>query len=117
MEIKESTSGTSEVLTITGKIDVTTSGQLQDAIIAGINRGGCDFVLDLSGADYISSSGLRVLLIVIKRLKEQGGRLVIAAASGHIREVFDIAGFTPLFPMYPTIDEALAALADTQQKQ
>lgn len=89
-----------------GKLDATTSPKTEKDIVALLDQGEKRVVIDLSGLDYISSAGLRVLLLVAKRMKACQGRVVLYALQPQIREIFDIAGFTPLFPMVDTVAQA-----------
>ncbi len=79
---------------------------LQESISAGEDRILCDF----SGTEYISSAGLRVLLAAAKALKKADGKIGLCALKGPVREVFETAGFVPLFPIYGDEKEALAGL-------
>jgi anti-anti-sigma factor len=65
--------------------------------------------VDFSGVEYISSAGLRVLLVAAKRMG--GGGLVLCALTEPVRQVFDLAGFLPLFAVEASRDGALARLA------
>jgi anti-anti-sigma factor len=68
--------------------------------------------VDLAGLRYISSAGLRVLLVAAKRLKPEGGRLLLAAPSELVGQVLEIAGFSAMLETCPTIEEALARVAN-----
>jgi stage II sporulation protein AA (anti-sigma F factor antagonist) len=65
-------------------------------------------VLDFAGLDYISSAGLRMVLVVAKRLKQESGLLVLCGMQPHVHEVFDISGFLAILNVEPTRSEALA---------
>jgi stage II sporulation protein AA (anti-sigma F factor antagonist) len=108
MEIAESRHGLVFVVAPAGRIDSTTSEALQQALTKTITGGAERLVLDLAGASYISSAGLRVLLIVAKRLKTKSGTLVLCAMTDAVRQVFDLAGLLPLFLVEPTRDDAIA---------
>ncbi len=97
-------------IALDGRLDAASSPGVQDAINKQINAGHAKIVLDFSKMDYISSSGLRVLLMAVKTLKAKNGRMLIYAANEHVREVFNLAGFVPYFPMYADRQEALAAI-------
>ena len=58
--------------------------------------------------DYISSAGLRLVLVVAKRLKQDNGQLLLCGMQSHIREVFDISGFLAILNVADTRSEALA---------
>ena len=63
-------------------------------------------MIDGGTLDYISSTGLRVLLVAAKRLKAVEGKIVLSSLKPHILEVFEIAGFKSIFPIYATADQA-----------
>ena len=109
MNIVESTSaGAPDVLTLTlsGRIDAGTTDSFAGALTACIDRGERRLILDLAAVDYISSVGLRALILAAKRLAPLGGRIVLCAPQPRIRQLLDIAGFTSLFPIAASHDEA-----------
>lgn len=57
--------------------------------------------------DYISSAGLRVLLMAAKKTAKLKGKVVLAALCANVKEVFDIAGFTSIFTITDTQEEAI----------
>ncbi|MBL7135410.1 MAG: STAS domain-containing protein [Candidatus Marinimicrobia bacterium] len=57
--------------------------------------------------DYISSAGLRVLLQAAKKLNRIGGTLVLCSVKDEIKKVFDIAGLSPIFPIYIDQEDAI----------
>jgi anti-sigma B factor antagonist/stage II sporulation protein AA (anti-sigma F factor antagonist) len=65
-------------------------------------------VLDLGAVDYVSSAGLRVLMLASRQARAQGGTIVIAALQPVVREIFEISKFTLVFPCFATVAEALA---------
>lgn len=67
-------------------------------------------ILDCGGLSYVSSAGLRVVLIAGKRLRAVGGVLLLCGLNDQIGEVFQISGFGALFPIHDTVAAALAAL-------
>ncbi|MGI6548556.1 MAG: STAS domain-containing protein [Syntrophomonadales bacterium] len=95
------------VLGLEGRLDASTSSTLDKHLSGSIEGGEIKMVLDFSSLDYISSAGLRVLLMAAKKIKGAGGRLVLAGLKSHVREVFDIAGFSSIFPIYSTQEDAL----------
>jgi anti-anti-sigma factor len=93
------------VLNITGKIDTLTSPELQEAVMSEIANKPQKLVLDLSAVNYISSAGLRVLLIAQKSLKPTGGNVILVGANDSLKEIFNISGFTALFTFADTISD------------
>jgi anti-sigma B factor antagonist len=65
----------------------------------------------LEGLEYISSSGLRVFLSQLKKVRKQQGDIKLASMKPYIREVFDIAGFTQLFNIFDNENAAILSFA------
>ena len=108
MQIDESRHAGAVVVAPVGRIDSTTSPAL-DAHLLGLARAGEHrVVLDFSRVEYISSAGLRVMLTLAKRTKEAKGKLALAALGDSVRQVFELAGFLPLFSVEATAAEATA---------
>jgi anti-anti-sigma factor len=68
-------------------------------------------VLDLSGVDYISSAGLRVLMLARKQAKVQGGTLVVAGLTPVVKEIFEISRFTVVFEVFGSVRDALVRIS------
>jgi len=110
MNIKEVKTEKATVLILEGRLDSTTSGVLEKRILALTGAGEKNFVVDFTSMDYISSAGLRVLLMAAKILKKVGGKVVLSALCANVKEVFDIAGFTSIFTICATQEEAIQAI-------
>lgn len=108
MEIQEGRSGDVLVVAPRGRVDSTTSGDLEHRLLDLLGSGQRRLVLDLAGIEYISSAGLRVLLLVAKRLKTERGDLVLCALTPAVRQVFELAGFLPIFQLEDSREAALA---------
>lgn len=106
MEISESKIGDINNIAISGKLDAYSSGDLEKKLEALINGGSVQFVINLEKVEYISSSGLRVFLAGLKKVKKQNGDIKLACMQSNIKEVFDIAGFTDLFNIFNTVESA-----------
>jgi anti-anti-sigma factor len=110
MEIEQSTSGHVNVVAPSGRIDTTTSPSVEDTLQTIVSGGARDLVVDLRQVEYISSAGLRVLLVAAKRIRDLGGRLVLCDMTEPVRQVFQLAGFLPLFAIEPSREAAVARL-------
>jgi anti-sigma B factor antagonist len=106
MEFRALTRDDISIISVLGRIDASSAPDLEDALNQCVNAGSGKMVLDFSGVDYVSSAGLRVLLSVRKLLVPLKGELVIAGLRPFVREVFDMTGFSRIFPLYNTTDEA-----------
>lgn len=96
------------VISLVGRLDANTSTQFQEKIISDIDTGETNLAIDFSQLDYISSAGLRILLMAAKKITTLHGQMVLFDLQNQIREVFDIAGFSTIFKIYQTEDEALS---------
>lgn len=95
MEISKNVEGAKLTLAPVGRLDTITAPELEAAIsYDGVE----ELVFDLSGLEYISSAGLRVLMAAQKRMMKQGS-MAIAGAKPMVREVFDITGFSDIFTL------------------
>jgi anti-anti-sigma factor len=97
------------VLSVDGRVDASNAAILEQKILAAIAAGENRLVIDCARLEYMSSAGLRVLLVAAKRLSSTG-KLGVASLNNQIRDIFDIAGFSSIFQIYRTQDEAVAAV-------
>jgi len=93
-------------LKVKGRLDAVTAPTLKGMHHLD-RRGETSSIVDLEELEYISSAGLRSVLITAKRLKSDNGRICFCNTRGMVRKVFNISGFQSMFPMYDTLDEAL----------
>jgi stage II sporulation protein AA (anti-sigma F factor antagonist) len=111
MEIREERSGDVLIVAPKGRVDTTTSGDLEARLLRHLEAGERRVLLDMDAIDYISSAGLRVLLLLAKRLKAAQGELVLCALGPAVRQVFELAGFVSIFRLEPSREQALARFA------
>lgn len=107
MEIKSKKVGNIEVVSLKGKMDALNSIEVSDFLDDLTEKGYDSLIIELGGVDYMSSSGLRVLLSLLKKLRGRGGDLKLCSLQPYVMEVFEIAGFTQLFEIYENEEEAL----------
>ena len=82
------------VAVIAGRLDTVTSSEFEKSLAVYFSTPGLELVLDCSAMEYISSAGLRVVLMAHKSLTANGGRFVIRNLSKEVRSVFDMIGFS-----------------------
>ncbi len=108
MEIKELKSeGEALVATLSGRMDAMTGGEFTDQMGIWIEAGLENFIIDCSKLDYISSAGLRAILMAAKRIKSLNGSLQLAALQESVNNVFSISGFDKIIPIKETLEDAL----------
>ncbi len=113
MEFIERPAGKAVVLAPAGRVDMATSDQFRDRVLALIDtcaKAQQAVVLDFSAVDYISSAGLRVLMLAAKQVRISGGTVVIAALQPVVLEIFQISRFDKVVSCHPGVAEALAAV-------
>lgn len=93
MSLTRENNGDVLVVSAAGQINSANASELERQLLEWVEEGQPKWVLDMSGVEYISSAGLRVVLLLAKRLKQNGGHLVLCSLQPHVLEVFDISGF------------------------
>ena len=112
MDIIEKKMGDVGIISLSGRLDANATADVESKLDSLIDAGQVQLVVNLENLDYISSSGLRVFLAALKKVRKFQGDLKLACLQPFIKEVFDIAGFTQLFTMFDTEESALASFAE-----
>lgn len=107
MEVVEETVGEVLVIRPVGRLDGSSSPDFEKRLLGHIEGGRHRLVLDLAQLDYVSSAGLRVMLLAAKKTAAAKGSVALCGLKDRIREVLEISGFTSLFKIHP---DAAAAL-------
>ena len=94
------------ILKIKGKLDSSSYTDLQEYIIPEAEKKGIKMVIDMKEMDYISSSGIRVLLAV-KKIKNNRGKLVLAEVNPNVLSVLNMADVPSVIPVLTHLDEIL----------
>jgi stage II sporulation protein AA (anti-sigma F factor antagonist) len=106
MEIKKKKENEIMVVSVFGRLDAVTSPEFEKELTGLIAGGERLLVLDFGELDYISSAGLRTILAATKKLKQNQGKLVLAALKSVVKEVFEISGFSSIIPVFDSVDSA-----------
>ncbi|HOW43445.1 MAG TPA: STAS domain-containing protein [Candidatus Omnitrophota bacterium] len=110
MEISTTTQNGVTVTSFSGSLDGGTVSDAQDKIMPLISSK-ISMVLDLKECKYVSSAGLRLLLLAAKQLSTQGGVLVLSGLSDEVKDVMEMTGFSNFFKMFDCVASAVEALA------
>ena len=110
MELSRRPIANSVILLPGGRIDLSNADVFKDALLEAIAEAKAAVVLDLSGIEYVSSAGLRSLMIATKTGAERGVALGVAAMQPVVKEIFTISRFHLVLPCFETVREALAKL-------
>ncbi len=107
MEIRSERHQQILVISLAGSFDAMTADQVQSYIGTQFDRGQQQVVLDFSRVDFMSSSGVRVLLEMLRRGRGLGGDLRLAAAQPGVERTLEISGLVRVLEMYASVEEAV----------
>lgn len=108
MDFKTEKNGDKLVVQVSGRLDAITASEFDAESRSWLDKGETNVVVDLNELEYISSAGLRSILTAAKQLKSASGTITFCGLTGMVDEVFAVSGFASMFPIFPTVDEALA---------
>ncbi len=109
MDAKISKVGNVLVAEVEGRIDGVTAREFEEAVTSAIPEEGSPVVCDLTSVSYVSSAGLRSILVIAKRLSKAEASFAICGLSGSVAEVFRVSGFDKIIKSYGNREDALAA--------
>ncbi len=109
MELDEQRQDPLATVAVSGRVDGATAPVLEQRLKAVVERGDCNVLLDCAEMDYISSAGLRALLVGAKSCQQNGGRLVVCGLRPACKTVFEVSGFFSFIDCHDTRDDALLA--------
>lgn len=104
--------GERAVVTVVGEVDLETASHLGDHALEAL-QDTPHLVLDLTGVDFMDSTGLKVLLSTQRRAELAGGSLALVGPSRAVRKILSLTGLDQTFAVHDTLDEALAASPET----
>jgi len=115
MQVQANRFGTITVVAVSGRIDLEHMPEFQGALdpyISECTDGRAPLLLDFSNVEYISSVGLRALMLFARAVKAQKGRIAIAAMQPIVLEVFKISRFNLVYQIYDSTAAGIAALSE-----
>jgi anti-sigma B factor antagonist len=101
--------GDRTVVEVGGEIDVYTAPKLREQLVELVNDGNYHLVVDMERVDFLDSTGLGVLVGGLKRVRAHEGSLRLVCTQERILKIFRITGLTKVFPIYPSVADAVAA--------
>ncbi len=108
MDLKILQDGQALIAEIDGRIDGATAHDFEGKVTSSIPDDGHAVICDLSGVSYVSSAGLRAILLIAKRLSKQNASFSICGLSEPVAEVFRISGFDKIIRVHKSRKDALA---------
>lgn len=109
METKVDVQNGVNVIKFKGNLDGSTAQQAQDTAMPFIVNNST-VVFDMEECPYISSAGLRVLLVIAKKLANVGGKGALANVLEEVKDVMEMTGFDNIFKSYKSVTEAITAV-------
>ena len=88
-------------------MDAVSAPEFETAMNQWIDAGDLHFIVDFERLEYISSAGLRSVLMVAKKLQGKKGRILLSSLRKTVKEIFEISGFSTIIPIYTSVEEAL----------
>ena len=116
MEIRKEQSARHTCLHLDGRLDLNSSSQLKEQIKELLGEGEINLIVDLSGVDFINSSGLGTLVSILKDVRMVKGRMVLCNLAQYVHEIFEITQLSHIFDIYPTEEKAAASFAESAVK-
>ena len=110
MEIADIKKEKYTIVEIAGRLDTTNYQELETNLQEKLDAGARNLILDCANLEYVSSSGLRVFLMFLKKIKGLNGKFFVCSMQDEIKEIFKISGFTSIFDIYENRDQAEAAM-------
>ena len=92
------------------RIDGANAREFQDALQAAIDEHDGAMVLDMEDLTYISSAGLRVILLIARALQRNNNDLALCSLTGPVREIFQISGFDKIIKTHDSLADAIASV-------
>jgi anti-sigma B factor antagonist len=108
LRLRSRKSGAASVVEVGGEVELHSASQLRDELIHASESENPCVVVDLSRVTFIDSTGLGVLVGALKRVRERGA-LSLVCPQRAVKRVFEITGLTQVFPIYDTLEEAVAS--------
>lgn len=112
MDLHDERIGDTCIVTAKGRLDGAASTAFAEKIGGLITSASPKLLIDLAGVDFVTSAGLRAVLLLVKKVKAAGGSFALCGVQDSVREVLDMTGFTGMFNVHPARAEAIAAMAD-----
>jgi anti-anti-sigma factor len=98
-------------LKIIGRLDAESSILAEEKVRDILDGGNTRILFEFSDLEYISSAGLRVILMTIKELRTKDGKVVLCSLNEYVQEVFDVSNFASIIPITASSEEGLELLA------
>ncbi len=108
MEIIESKENTVYIVSLGGRLDIMNCEVVENKFLEVIDeKKETNLLVDCSALTFVSSAGLRLFIIALKKLNSKGGKMAFSSLDANTMKIFTISGYDKLFKIYKTREEAL----------
>jgi anti-sigma B factor antagonist len=97
--VRQEQRGQTPLLRVHGEVDIYTAPRLKEAVVAALEGGAASLIFDLSGVEFLDSTGLQVLMSAKKRTAERGGDVYLVGVGGQVRRVFTLLSLDRIFQL------------------
>ncbi len=109
MEISTRQQGSVTVLQLTGRLDLASGTILKEQVKKLLSKNTTSIHLNLTGVDFINSSGLGALVSIMKEIRMFKGRLTLSNLANYVQEIFDITQLSHIFEIFSSEEEAVSS--------
>lgn len=103
--------GARAVAYLKGRLDVAVSGEIEESLLKEISEESIKYlVINMKDVEYMSSSGFRVAISILRKMRDKGGGLKVCCLKPTVKRIFDVIELTSLFEICETEEEALNSL-------
>ena len=99
------------IITIEGRLDAASAPIADETIHKLLEADHNRLLFDLSGLEYLSSGGLRVILAAAKEMKRRNGQITLCGLTPYVNEIFEVSGFSAMIPIKDSFESALSDLS------
>lgn len=97
------------VIALAGRLDAPAAPEAQEAFAAALVDKPARILVDLGGVEYVSSGGIRAIIMLMRGCEEAGTALKLCGLSPFVKQVFEISNLIRIFDIYPSVPEGVAA--------
>jgi anti-sigma B factor antagonist len=109
MDIQRRLEGDVAILSLEGRLDLTSASSLKEASKEVLNSSSKKVILNMDKVDFINSSGLGALVSILKEVRNSQGSMRLTNLAPYVKEIFDITQLTNIFEIFPDEKQAISS--------
>ena len=111
MEITQQEENGIVTIAVKGRLDADSSPEAEKVVKEALEGQTTSVLFNLSGLEYLSSAGLRVLLSAAKEMRRREGKIVLCCLNEFVKEIFEVSGFQSLIPIADSVDSGMEVIS------